>query len=599
MAITPFDQPAQSTFISTYSPVPFNELMQAGAMKAKQYESGLENLMQTYEDTNNLKYIPNSKDEEYIKSVVVPHTKQIVDKYSNQDLSDPIIRRQMRMELNNGIDKQRIKDIQNSFEGYKQYVGEKMKLQQKNMLSPLEGTPHQNWDTSTQGTFQHLPSEWSDPIKGLQDRYFQGLETQVLRDKRGNPISDPRGYYTSAITANRIGQETETNLDNALATPDGQRAVALYRHQYNIPNNVSDRDILRQAMLSAGHKFIQDKTEGSPYQEWMFKEKGNDNYGQFYKNERTPMLDVNKRDISSDKFKPRDAGDFVLNKDYSWWNPFESAVIPINKGEKAYDITLLDKPEVQNIIKLMPKEYRDRAELLKSKEFRDKSPEQYTRIQKDIFNKLENTYRQIEQEVQQGPYLQAYYPKAIDGIPESKLNNVENVTKYIFKTDELDKVGSGVISNREFLNLKTGEAIPGKIFYDKVISKLVKNEPNGLIAVTGEYEYQHPFVAMTGNSNFAKSYQVVIGGDEYIMSGEAGDYTDPLDRYKRNANISYSLVKFNPAIPIDENDGTLKVYNNGIYSILDKDSNEIIAESENFTKAYNDSRLYLKNKNKK
>lgn len=582
MAITPFDQPAQSNFISTYSPVPFNELMQAGAMKAKQYESGLENLMQTYEDTNNLKYIPNSKDEEYIKSVVVPHTKQIVDKYSNQDLSDPIIRRQMRMELNNGIDKQRIKDIQNSFEGYKQYVGEKMKLQQKNMLSPLEGTPHQNWDTSTQGTFQHLPSEWSDPIKGLQDRYFQGLETQVLRDKRGNPISDPRGYYTSAITANRIGQETETNLDNALATPDGQRAVALYRHQYNIPNNVSDRDILRQAMLSAGHKFIQDKTEGSPYQEWMFKEK----------EDKNPIMGVEGLPIESVSTSKLDPTAFELKTRKTHGELPSISSIGVKLSDRSqdkpktinyYDHSILDKQEVKDIVKNLPDVYKEVYNVVTSNPA-NVDKEKYKKAEETLFGKLKQVYQNVDEHLNKGSYVVAWTPKVR-----------KEQTEYLLGTDNLKEIGAGLLPNRKYYDPSTHTTYHNSIdFYNDVVKSEIKKNENGKVSIAGNLHPDNPFThpSVTNDPDFRKGSVMTFGSKTIIVSGP------PSTTYDKMSTDTYNNMKYLKNTEIQDTDipGLTELYDGKTYNF--RHNGKLISSSPDFDEAYDQAYRYLKSNNK-
>ena len=603
--ITQYDSPAQASFINTYSPIPFNELMQAGAMKEKQYETGLNSLQQNYEDTNNLKYIPNSKDEQYIKQTVIPHAKSIFEKYSTEDLSDPIVIRQLRMELNNGIDTQRIKDIQNSYEGYKQYIGERAKLQQKGKLSPIEGNPNNNWDSSINGTFQQLPNEWSDPIKGLQDRYFDGLKSQTMRNPHtGQPIPDARGYYTSAITANRIAQETESNLDNALATPDGQNAVALYRHQYSIPSTISDKDVLRQAMLGAGHKYIEDKTEGSPWTERELKgrdEKPNDPVRGV---EKTPLVEVGQnRGVKSTDFDLQNiskiGGWFSRNYPSITGNVTDfknSTTNDLPYSTKEYNKDLLNKPEVQNIIKLMPKELQDKFSHLKDEDWVKNNPIKSNELQSDLYGKLKNTYSQIEKSLQEGSYMQAYYPKAEEGIKDSKINNVKDQTDYIFGTNELKKISSGNYINREFIDPRTGETMSGEDFGNNVIKKEAKKNENGNISINGEYHYEHPFVAISGNDNFANSYQVSVNGKQYIMSGGETDRTDPIDNYKRNANKSYTLVHFNPGIPIDEGDGTLKIYDKGKYSILDKSTQQVLSTSDDFDQAYNEAANAIKHK---
>ncbi len=583
-SITQYDQPAKSEFINTFSPVPFNELMQAGMMKAKQYESGLEGLMQSYEDTNNLKYIPNSKDEQYIKGVVVPHARQIVDKYANEDLSDPIIRRQMRMELNSGIDRQRIKSIQDSFEGYKQYVGEKMKLQQTGKLSPLEGQPHQNWDTSVQGTFQQLPSEWSDPIKGLQDKYFQGLEGQIVRDHSGVPIADPRGYYTSAITANRIGQETEANLNNALSTPDGQRAVALYRHQFNIPDTVSDRDVLRQAMLSVGHKYIQDKIVGDQYSEWMTKDKEDKNpfegigriQGINVKNTGIKPTDFDKTKVHLKAVSP--SGEYKLN--VTGMSP--SLAYGLKRVE-GYDMSMLNNTEVKDLIKLLPDNYKKDYDILvnhsplekDTKEYKDA----YNTIQDRLFSKLKDVYSNIDEHLNKSSYSNRLKPK-----------QATEATESLF--------GTGEYLNRKFLSLSGEGVMTGTDWHNKEYVQGLKDNPTAKPHVIGlvhpDNVFSHPSVG--NDPEFRKGIEVSYNGKTYIMSGNPSSFID------KNANDTYQQMSVMRGTELQEPNfpGVTEIYTKetkdspALFKF--KDNGVTISSDIEFDNAYNQMLEYLRKK---
>ena len=86
MPIGPYDRPAESqaydTFVDTYVPIPFDEMMQVGLMKQKQYEQTYDALSKTYEDVYNLKYIPNSKDEQYIRNVVILFIQLLCNEFS-------------------------------------------------------------------------------------------------------------------------------------------------------------------------------------------------------------------------------------------------------------------------------------------------------------------------------------------------------------------------------------------------------------------------------------------------------------------------------------------------------------------------------------
>lgn len=600
--VTQYNSPAQASFINTYSPIPFSELMQAGTIKAKQYDQGVENLMQTYDDTNNLKYIPNSKDEQYIKGVVVPHVKSVIDKYSNEDLSDPIIRRQMRMELNNGIDKQRIRSIQDSFEGYKQYIGEKMKLQQKNMLSPLEGTPHKDWDTSTQGTFQHLPSEWSDPIKELQERYFKGLETQIVRDKHGNPITDPRGYYTAAITANRIDQESRTNLANALATPAGRNAVALYRQQYGESvANKSDAEVLYKAMLDAGHKYIQDKTEGSPWTERELK--GRDEKESYDGVGRLQGISLVNTRIDPEAFKlikhvpksPSGTGAKIASNVYGMANPSEEN----QQYHDVYNHSLLDKPEVKDLINLLPKSFQDDVKMLKSLKpnTEEKNPgfkEAYRQVEDRVFGKLNEIYSNVSEHMNKSPY----YIKANEPLSKKLTNSLFG------PSSKLSSISGGNFTNAKVLKVNGLKPMNGKDFYDKVIKEAAKDNPDGNVVAVGKVHpdnvFGHP--AVTNDPDYRKGVVVTVEGENYIIAPQA------TSNYELNANKTYHQMIGMPGVELSEPDIVSKDRKHIISNLTElkteatdtepamfifKHDGKVIGADIEFDNAYNQANEYI------
>jgi hypothetical protein len=89
MAVNRYDSPAQDRYFNTYVPLPFEQMMPVAAARLSQLQRGQDMLNKTYEDTANLEYIADSKDEAYVKDYL-GKTGNLVDKYISQDLSDPI-----------------------------------------------------------------------------------------------------------------------------------------------------------------------------------------------------------------------------------------------------------------------------------------------------------------------------------------------------------------------------------------------------------------------------------------------------------------------------------------------------------------------------
>jgi hypothetical protein len=273
-----YDVPAESnaydTFVDTYVPIPFDEMMKVGMMKQQQQEQTYDALSKTYEDVYNLKYIPNSKDEQYVKSVVIPTAKEIFDKYSTSDLS-PITLRQIRRDFNTKIDKNLVKDIQDSYLGWKQHEVQKQKLASEDRLDPYEEDRSSGYNTAVHGVYNNFSVAYSDPIADLQKKFFVPLKESLLRDSKGNLRTTSRGFNVEGVTPEIIQNVVEKNLDTEVATREGRRAISLYRDRYGLTKDqASDKEVLRKAFTEAGEPFIRENLTGSQYPEWMFRDKG-------------------------------------------------------------------------------------------------------------------------------------------------------------------------------------------------------------------------------------------------------------------------------------------------------------------------------------
>jgi hypothetical protein len=254
--ITQYDQPAKSEFINTYSPIPFNEMMQAGQYMAKQYDQRAEDMDKIYDDTFNLKYIPKSSDEKYIKDYVIPTVKAQIEKFDTMDIGDPIVYRQAMRELNSKIDKNRVNKIQESYNGWMTHQQDKRKLALENELDPDEQDYGTGYDTTTNGVYNKQSSKYVDPILEVQKTYFDPIKDSTISkyaDDLGNM------YIKYGVDSNKIKDVTEQNIRNIKGTKLGDRLIRSYIRKYGINENnlrPEDRDnLLRESMIEAGESF--------------------------------------------------------------------------------------------------------------------------------------------------------------------------------------------------------------------------------------------------------------------------------------------------------------------------------------------------------
>jgi hypothetical protein len=235
MPLNRYDQPAQSnalnTFVETYSPIPFNEMMQVGTMKQQQYEQAQNSLMKTYEDTYNLKYIPGSKDEQYIKGHVIPATKEIFDKYSNEDLSDPVVRRQLRMDLSSKVDKSKVKDIQDSWMGWAQNEQVKQKLAEEGKYADYLDKDAGGYDTSVHGVWNfHTPAKLD--YRKQAEEYFNNLEPDSYLNDNGEIIR--------YINPSKISHTASGVVQHFKETNEGRQKLREYESTHGV--KLSDKE---------------------------------------------------------------------------------------------------------------------------------------------------------------------------------------------------------------------------------------------------------------------------------------------------------------------------------------------------------------------
>ena len=251
--ISRFDQPAQSQFINTYSPIPFNEMVQAGQTMQKQYETGMDALQRVYDDTYNIKYIPGSKDEQYVKGQVIPAAKQVFEKYIQMDMGDPMVRRQAIMDLNSKIDKQKINKIQESQAGWMQHQQDKRKLALDNQLDPDEQDYGVGYDTDLAGVYNKQSSAYVDPVLEFRKTYTEPIKDSTLSESR-DAYGNVRIKY--GLDEKGLQSVVNTNIGNVRGSKLGDRLFRSYTRRYGIdPSSLNEQqrdEVLRKAMFEAG-----------------------------------------------------------------------------------------------------------------------------------------------------------------------------------------------------------------------------------------------------------------------------------------------------------------------------------------------------------
>jgi len=566
MAISQYDSPARSEFVSTYSPIPFNELMQAGAVKQKAYETGLDNLMQTYEDTHTLKYIPGSKDEQYIKNEVIPTAKTIVDKYANMDLSDPVVRRQMRTDFNTNIDKNRIKDIQDSFGGWQNNQKWRQKLKAEGKYQDFLDTPDTGYDTSIMGTYQKLTPAAMDFRKEAEE-YFNNIE--------GDSYTDPRtGEVRITVNPKKIEQTAKGSVQTFLESNAGQQKVLQYRMSHP-DTKATPQQIAHQYLLEVGKEKLYNRHEEF-VPEYIARGREDKSTNPIASIESMPMTDVPTSRVSPTDFDKKKAGE----------TDFAKAAMSPSLGlwsrsgkEDTYLKDPLLKPEVQSVIKMLPKVYQDYY-ILATAPTGTTDPTTLKNAQEKLYPKLKEVVNNVNEHLKKGTYVEAYTPKAR-----------KEMTDYVLGTEELSKIGAGNLPNRKYYDPETHKIYTNSLeFYKEVIVPEIKKNKTGMVSVNGRLNKDNPFShpMLTNDPEFRNGYEMTFGSKAIIVSG--GPTTD----YENRADETYNRIKYIKNTDIeDESVPGLTMRNNGrTYTF--KYMGTPIAESPDFDEAYNTTYNTLK-----
>jgi hypothetical protein len=254
MAINRYDVPAQDNYKNTYVPLPYEQIMGTVAARQAQLQREQDMMNKTYEDTSNLKYIPGTKDEGYIKDYI-GKTSDIVNKYYGQDMSDPVIKAQMRREFSNITDKNRIQNVQSSHDAWSTNQKYKAELRAKGLYdAAIDEDPANAKFDSTSGVYQYMTPQYKDPM-ATADEYFKPIKASSL----GND-----GTYTyQGVDKNKIDSVVNAEWSNFANTVDGNNYVRKIAKE----NGLDPTDSKVRQQIATEY------LRGRGYAAWTYKDK--------------------------------------------------------------------------------------------------------------------------------------------------------------------------------------------------------------------------------------------------------------------------------------------------------------------------------------
>jgi len=251
--INRYDSPAQDKYFNTYVPLPYEPLMGTVAARQAQLQREQDMLNKTYEDTQNLKYIPGSKDEEYVRDYL-GKTSDLVNKYFGADLSDPIVKQQLRSQFAKMTDRQTIQNIQSSHAGWMQNQQYKAKLKAEGLYDEaIDEDPATGWDTAGSGqVYQHITSPFKNP-RPEAEQYFNNIDDSDL-----GPSGD---YNYSGVDKNKINSVADAKWNEFANTSAGRLYVKKIAKEQGLDytNDKDVRQIATEYLKGVGEEFIRRK----------------------------------------------------------------------------------------------------------------------------------------------------------------------------------------------------------------------------------------------------------------------------------------------------------------------------------------------------
>jgi hypothetical protein len=219
MAVNRYDSPAQDKYFNTYVPLPYEQIMPVVAARQAQLEREQEMLNKTFEDTKNIKYIPGTKDEGYVRDYL-GNVSGLVDKYYGADLSDPVVKQQMRSAFSKMTNKQNIQNIQSSYDAWSTNQKYKAQLKAEGLYDPsIDEDPATlgQWDTVGSGrVYDYIAPAYKNP-RPVGEQYFNNLKPSDL---------GPKGdYFFQGITSDDIDRVVDAKWGEFSNTSEGNLYV--------------------------------------------------------------------------------------------------------------------------------------------------------------------------------------------------------------------------------------------------------------------------------------------------------------------------------------------------------------------------------------
>ena len=259
MASNRYDQAAQASFINTYVPIPFQQLMtigKAAGNRLKDTQDYLQNNMNKWWQFRS----PSQKDTNTYYNETMGRLKPLLDQYISdpEKMKSAAGQAELRNFINTGIDYNTLLNLEQSKEGLvtRQKVNQQLMLNDK--FNPLwHNVNYNDYDTTKSGIYNDISPLAYKSIQELVQPYVDNLkEGYIGKTKNGM-------YDITGVSRARTKEEVDKNLSSIMNTPEARKHMQVLIDAGMTPEQ-AQREFVKQA-YTASYEFAHENQTPNAY----------------------------------------------------------------------------------------------------------------------------------------------------------------------------------------------------------------------------------------------------------------------------------------------------------------------------------------------
>ena len=254
-----FDEYVASPYVSQYTPIPFDQIMQMGQKYNEQRRLAEENL------TENIKKFgaftsASSKDVENYNRETIGRMKPLFEEMQTnpEALKDPVFRGRIQGLINN-VDYGKLARYEQTAKNLEAYNKIKAEMKMKGLYNEMWEDPRiANWNTDdpSMGIMNELAP--------LQYKSIEDMAKEVASVVKPGYITSKGGYDYTGVSKTRIADEITNNMDAILNTPEASKHIETIMRQTGMDAANATKEFANR-LKSAGSKFAWSNREANEF----------------------------------------------------------------------------------------------------------------------------------------------------------------------------------------------------------------------------------------------------------------------------------------------------------------------------------------------